>query len=67
MPGEIGLDEMQRLIGQGAQVVEVLPQKEYEEEHLPGAVNIPLKRFTRDATGALDRDRPVILYCWDDA
>jgi rhodanese-related sulfurtransferase len=66
MPGDLGVDEVQRLIGQGAQVVEVLPQKEYEEEHLPGAINIPLKRLTRDSAGALDHDRPVVVYCWDD-
>jgi rhodanese-related sulfurtransferase len=67
MPRDLGVDEVRRLIGQGAQVVEVLPQKEYDEEHLPGAVNIPLKRLTRDSARALDQDRPVIVYCWDDA
>jgi rhodanese-related sulfurtransferase len=67
MPGDLGVDEVRRLIGLGAQVVEVLPQKEYQEEHLPGAVNIPLKTLTRDSARALDQDRPVIVYCWDDA
>ena len=66
MPEEIGVDEVRRLMSGGAQVVEVLPQREYEEEHLPDAINIPLKGFTRDATGVLDRDRPVVVYCWDD-
>jgi rhodanese-related sulfurtransferase len=66
MPREIGLDETRLLINRGAQVVEVLPQKEFDEEHLPGAVNIPLKTLTRDAARTLDEDRPVVLYCWDD-
>jgi rhodanese-related sulfurtransferase len=66
MPREIGLDETRLLIDRGAQVVEVLPRKEFEEEHLPGAVNIPLKTLTRDAARALDEARPVVLYCWDD-
>jgi rhodanese-related sulfurtransferase len=66
MPREIGLDETRLLIDRGAQVVEVLPQKEFDEEHLPGAVNIPLKTLTRDAARTLDEDRPVLLYCWDD-
>ena len=66
MPREIGLDETRLLIDRGAQVVEVLPQKEFEEEHLPGAVSIPLKTMTRDSARALDKDRPVIVYCWDD-
>ena len=30
---EIGRDEVQRLVAEGAQLVEVLPRAEYEEEH----------------------------------
>jgi rhodanese-related sulfurtransferase len=43
MPTAIFRDEVGRLLEEGAQLVEVLPSKEYEEEHLPGAINIPLK------------------------
>jgi rhodanese-related sulfurtransferase len=53
-------------VAQGAQLVEVLPSEEYEEEHLPGAVNFPLRRLEAEARTALDPDRPVIVYCWDD-
>lgn len=53
------------LIGSGAQLVEVLPAEEYAEMHLPGSVNIPLKSLDATSTGQLDRDRPVIVYCWD--
>jgi rhodanese-related sulfurtransferase len=64
MPTGIGRDELQRLTGQGAQLVEVLPADEYDWAHLPGAVNHPLKEL--DArTGQLDRSRPVIVYCHD--
>ena len=56
---------LQRLLGEGAQLVEVLPVEEYTEMHLPGAVNIPLKTLDATTTGALDRDRAVIVYCWD--
>ncbi len=51
----------------GAQLVEVLPHEEYEEEHLPGAINIPLRRLDREARDRLDPERPVIVYCWDSA
>ena len=44
MPREIGLDETRLLIDRGAQVVEVLPQKEFEEEHLPGRSTSPSRR-----------------------
>jgi rhodanese-related sulfurtransferase len=65
MPKDVDLEEMRRLVEEGAQVVEVLPAREYAEEHLPGAVNIPLKSLS-DATAArLDTRRPVVVYCWD--
>ncbi len=57
--------DVQRLIGAGAQLVEVLPTHEYREEHLASAINIPLKTLTRETTKQLDRNRPVIVYCWD--
>jgi rhodanese-related sulfurtransferase len=59
-------DEVQRLVEGGAQLVEVLPKEEFEEEHLPGAINLPLRRLETEATRVLDRSRPVIVYCWDD-
>lgn len=65
MPTVVGLEEMRHLVDEGAQVVEVLPQDEYAEEHLPGAVNIPLKRLNEDTAARLDKRRPVIVYCWD--
>ncbi|HEV8682105.1 MAG TPA: rhodanese-like domain-containing protein [Actinomycetota bacterium] len=67
MPEEIGRREVQRLLDEGAQLVEVLPREEYDEEHLPGAVNIPLRRIDDDAPRLLDSSRPVIVYCWDSA
>lgn len=65
MPTDIQRDEVQRLLQQGAQLVEVLPAEEYEAEHLPGALNIPLKRLDRQTTERLERGRPVIVYCHD--
>ncbi len=68
MPKEIhDVKQLQQLMAQGAQLVEVLPSGEYDEEHLPGAVNIPLKNFTRDTVAGLDPARPVVVYCWDEA
>jgi rhodanese-related sulfurtransferase len=59
-------DELRRLVQEeGAQLVEVLPREEYEEGHLPGAVNLPLKELNRETTDHLRRDAPVIVYCHD--
>jgi rhodanese-related sulfurtransferase len=65
MPTAVDRDDVQRLVAAGAQLVEVLPQPEYEEEHLPGAINLPLKELNRETAKQLDRDRPVIVYCND--
>jgi phage shock protein E len=65
MPGEIRRDEVRRLVDAGAQLVEVLPSPEYEEDHLPGAIHLPLRQIEVRATEVLDRSRAVIVYCWD--
>jgi len=65
MPTDATRADVQRLLTEGAQLVEVLPPAEYEEEHLPGAINLPLKELTRQAARRLDRARPVIVYCYD--
>ncbi len=42
MPTSIDREELQRLLREEqTQLVEVLPRDEYEDEHLPGAINIP--------------------------
>ena len=48
MPTEVHRNEVRRLVDTGAQLVEVLPPQEYEAEHLPGAVNIPLKQMNAE-------------------
>lgn len=65
MPASIDRRELQRLLADGAQLVEVLPPAEYAEEHLPGAINLPLKELNRATAGQLDGERPVIVYCYD--
>jgi rhodanese-related sulfurtransferase len=65
MPKTIDREEVRRLLDDGAQLVEVLPVDEYEEDHLPDAISLPLRRIDREAATVLDRSRPVIVYCWD--
>ena len=65
MPERIEYPRLRDLIDSGAQVVEVLPHEEYAELHLPGAVNIPLKKLDAQTTAELDRKNPVVVYCWD--
>jgi rhodanese-related sulfurtransferase len=59
-------DDVKRLVAEeGAQVVEVLPAAEYEDEHIARAISIPLKELDEKAPRLLDRGRPVIVYCYD--
>jgi rhodanese-related sulfurtransferase len=67
MPTEIDRKQVQKLVESGAQLVEVLPADEYEEDHLPGAISLPLRKLETEAVQLLDRTRPVIVYCWDTA
>lgn len=65
MARAIGRDRLQQLVGDGAQLVEVLPEEEYRAQHLPGALSLPLTKLDRSSAPRLDRNRPVIVYCAD--
>jgi rhodanese-related sulfurtransferase len=64
MARSVDTNEARRLIDAGAQLVDVLPAETFVEEHLPGAVNIPLAEIA-SASRLLDRRRPVVVYCFD--
>ncbi|HUZ86056.1 MAG TPA: rhodanese-like domain-containing protein [Candidatus Baltobacterales bacterium] len=66
MANVIDRKRLQQMVAAGAQLVEVLPAKEYAEDHLPGAVSHPLRQLEKESA-QIDRNRPVIVYCWDAA
>jgi rhodanese-related sulfurtransferase len=57
--------QVQALLAQGAQLIDVLPEREYRECHIRGAHSIPLKQFSRAALASLDPAQAVIVYCHD--
>jgi rhodanese-related sulfurtransferase len=66
MPSEVfSVSDVRRLLDQGAQLVDVLGEDEFEHDHLPGAINIPLKQLDAKTVAGLDRERPVLVYCND--
>ncbi len=65
MPKEIDRHEVQRLMDQGAQVVDVMGTSEYEASHLPGAIHVPLGKIPGRAPELLDPSRGAITYCYD--
>ena len=63
MPTDVSREDVQRLLGERAQLVDVRPTAEYEDEHITGATSLPLKTLDGDtASRVLDRDRPVVVY-----
>lgn len=66
MPDRVfSVSEVKQLLQQGAQLVDVLGAEEFAQDHLPGAINIPLKQLDASSAARLDRGRPVIVYCND--
>lgn len=66
MPGRIfDRGDVQRLVGEGAQFVDVLPAEEYEFDHIAGAEHLWLRDIDAEAGTRLDASRPVIVYCND--
>src|SRR2546422_9288607 len=59
---EVDRDGVRRLMEQGAQIVDVLPAREYGEDHPPGAVNLPLREIRAAALRVRDPRRPVVVY-----
>jgi phage shock protein E len=66
MPEDIDRHRLQELHARGTAIVEVLPSEEYENEHLPGAISLPLGDL-RAASAAErlgpDKKRPIVTYC----
>jgi rhodanese-related sulfurtransferase len=61
---QITYPRLRALLDAGAQLVEVLPEPEFNDEHVPGAINIPLKQLDAETTASLDHSRAVVVYCW---
>jgi rhodanese-related sulfurtransferase len=59
---EVSRDEVQKLIDEGAQVIDVRTDHEWEAGRIAGATHLPLAELAQRA-GEIDRERPVLLYC----
>ena len=65
MSERISREELKALIdGRAVTVAEALPEGYFEQEHLPGAVNVP-HDAERERIEALlpDKSAPVVTYC----
>ena len=59
---EVSRDEARKLIDDGAQLVDVRADHEWEVGRIEGATHVPLAELA-ERTGEIDKDRPVVLYC----
>jgi rhodanese-related sulfurtransferase len=59
---EVSREEARKLIDDGAQLVDVRAEHEWEAGRIAGAVHLPLAELA-ERTGELDPQRPVVLYC----
>jgi len=57
--------EVERAVANHGQIVDVLPDHEYQTTHIKGAIHIRLNWILRDAPHLLEREQPVIVYCRD--
>jgi rhodanese-related sulfurtransferase len=57
--------EAQQLIAGGVRLLDVLPATVFHEEHLPGAVNVPLATFEPSQLDSYDRAAALLVYCFD--
>jgi rhodanese-related sulfurtransferase len=59
---EVSRDEAQKLIEEGAQLVDVRAQHEWDAGRIAGATHVPLAELAERAS-EIDPERPVVLYC----
>ena len=59
---EVSREEAQKLIEDGAQLVDVRVDHEWEVGHIAGATHLPLAELAERA-GEIDKERPVVVYC----
>ncbi|HET6571477.1 MAG TPA: rhodanese-like domain-containing protein, partial [Solirubrobacterales bacterium] len=59
---EVSREEARKLIDEGAQLVDVRAEHEWDAGRIAGAVHIPLDELAR-RTAEIDAERPVVLYC----
>ena len=59
---EVTREEAQELVGNGAQLVDVRADHEWEMGRIEGATHLPLAELN-ERVEEIDKDRPVVFYC----
>jgi len=56
-------DPIMDMIKDGARIVDVRTEEEFEDEHYPNALNLPLDRLEHSLSALGPKDAPLVLYC----
>jgi len=59
---EVSREEAQKMVAEGAQLVDVRADHEWEMGRIEGATHLPLAELN-ERVGEIDKDRPVVFYC----
>ena len=55
------MDAKEKIINEGAVLVDVRTEDEYNSNHIGGAINIPIDSIS--SAVSLSKDNPIIVYC----
>jgi len=61
-PREVSREQLQKMLGEGAQLVDVRAEHEWDAGRIAGAKHVPLGELS-ERVGEIEKDRPVVLYC----
>ncbi|HEX6782353.1 MAG TPA: rhodanese-like domain-containing protein [Solirubrobacterales bacterium] len=59
---EVSREEARRMIDEGAQLIDVRADHEWEAGRIAGAAHVPLPELPH-RLDEIDQDRPVVVYC----
>jgi rhodanese-related sulfurtransferase len=59
---EVSREEARKLLGEGAQLLDVRADHEWAAGHIAGAEHVPLPELP-ERIAEIDKDRPVVVYC----
>jgi rhodanese-related sulfurtransferase len=45
-------------------LVDARNKVDFDERHIPGAMNVPYRTISAETTKNLSKDKPVVVYCW---
>jgi rhodanese-related sulfurtransferase len=65
MVDAITREELKEKLDRGEEfyLVNVLSPEDFEEEHIPGSVNMPLEEIGQEAVETFERDDDIVVYC----